>query len=389
MFSFLTHGRNLWKRDSTSILSFLHANSSISRLISTNSINENSLTVSNYLITSCGISEEKALSLSKKLQFNTSTKPDLVLNLFKENGFTKSQISKIIEKHPLVLVSCVDSNLRPKFDFFKSKGFSGPELAKSLSASPFVLANSLEQSIIPSFNALCDILRVESSVIALLKQGLGMQYLRVDKIGKYVVPNIEVLRACHVPDSHIERLLVRQPRALCIPTSRFQEIVEQVEKLEFDPSRFVFCIAIHALACRSKSNIEAKFNAYRRWGWSDDVIWRAFKKQPLCITVAEKKIMETMDYLVNKMGYDALLIADMPIILPFSFERRIKPRCLVIQLVSRNGLVPKEYKLGTLFKMTEENFLNKFVAKFKQDVPELLKIYQREVKINGLHRFGN
>ena len=47
--------------------------------------------------------------------------------------------------------------------------------------------------------------------------------------------------------------------------------------------------------------------------------------------LSEEKITEAVDFLVNKMGCPSAVIARNPIIILFNLEKRIIPRCLVIQ----------------------------------------------------------
>lgn len=56
-------------------------------------IKQHSFTVS-YLIESCGLSPETAISASKFVNFKSSKKPDSVILLLREYGFENAQISK-------------------------------------------------------------------------------------------------------------------------------------------------------------------------------------------------------------------------------------------------------------------------------------------------------
>ncbi|KAL5722679.1 hypothetical protein ACHQM5_006170 [Ranunculus cassubicifolius] len=104
------------------------------------------------------------------------------------------------------------------------------------------------------------------------------------------------------------------------------------------------------------------------------------------MALSEKNIMSTMDFIVNKMGYNASSIAKHPVILHYSLGRRIIPRCSVIQALVKNGLVEKPPDLTALLNIlnkTEDFFLEKFVIKFEKTVPELLNVYKRELLSQG------
>jgi mTERF domain-containing protein len=98
-----------------------------------------SLAVS-YLINSCGLSKKSAILASQRnrVLFQSPERPDSVLNLFKENGFSNAQISKIVRKHPRILLSHPEKILLPKIELLRSIGFSIPDLITSISSYPFL-----------------------------------------------------------------------------------------------------------------------------------------------------------------------------------------------------------------------------------------------------------
>ncbi|KAK9933757.1 hypothetical protein M0R45_020933 [Rubus argutus] len=79
-----------------------------------------SFTVS-YLITSCGLSPELALSLSQKsVHLKNREKPDSVIKLLKSYGFNDTYISQLVRKRPNVLGANPEKTLLPKLEFFSS-----------------------------------------------------------------------------------------------------------------------------------------------------------------------------------------------------------------------------------------------------------------------------
>ncbi|KAL5708822.1 hypothetical protein ACHQM5_019579 [Ranunculus cassubicifolius] len=337
------------------------------RFISTDSIttHQKSFTIS-YLINSCGLSQQKALSASKRIHFESSTNPDSVLTLFRDYGFSNSHISKIIAQRPELLVYCVDKNLKPKFEFFNSKGLSGLDLAKALSREGMVLCSSLEKTIIPSFDFLKSIVGTDEKVRAVLNRSMN-----VVPSFRAVESSITILRSHGVPMSNIQKFLVSQPRALFRSAPRFSENVEEVKKMKFDPSQYLFLLAIQSLDSMSRSSLEAKFDLYKSWGWSEHQVQCAFRKHPRCMTLSEENIMSTMDCFVNKFGYASSYIAEQPCLLLFSCERRIIPRCSAIQLLVKNGLVKKDPILSTVLTMSEDKFL-KYIRGFDKEAPKSL-----------------
>ncbi|OVA10040.1 Mitochodrial transcription termination factor-related [Macleaya cordata] len=360
-------------RSISSISSINHTSSSSSS--SSSSASASSFVVS-YLMNSCGLSEDKALSASKKVHFKITSRPDSVLAFLENNGFTKPYISKIITNRPRVLLSNPYKTLKPKVEFFNSIGLSGLDLVKILSKDPDLLKRSLENQLIPTFAFLKTIVHTDENVIVLVK--CLSRILKHDP-ATVLVPNIRFLRDQGVPESNISMLLKIKPSSLLLNAGRFKEIVEEIKGMGFDPLLRQFTRAIHGMTSMSNSTWESKLDVYKRWGWSEDEIQTAFRKQPFCMVASEKKIMAIMDFLVNQMGYNTSLMVKCPEVLLLSLEKRIIPRCLVIEILVSKGLIKKEILITTILRMVEKSFLKKYVIKYEQEVPELLKTYQGQL----------
>ena len=154
---------------------------------------------------------------------------------------------------------------------------------------------------------------------------------------------------------------------------RIIEAVNKVKEIGFDPMKTAFVIAIHAVIKQPKP--ESKLELYKRWGWSKDIALLAFKREPHCMLLSEEKITKAMDFFVNKMGRSAADIARYPLVLSFSLEKRIIPRCSVFQILLAKGSLKKDLSPSTLLKYSERYFLEKFVIKFQDDIPQLLDVY--------------
>jgi mTERF domain-containing protein len=83
-----------------------------------------------------------------------------------------------------------------------------------------------------------------------------------------------------------------------------------------------------------------------------------------------------MDYLINKMGYPSSDIARNPLIVCFSLEERIIPRCSV-QILLLKGLIKKDLPAYTFLGPVDKYFLERYVTKFQESCPQLLSFYQR------------
>ncbi|KDP26009.1 hypothetical protein JCGZ_21042 [Jatropha curcas] len=138
-----------------------------------------------------------------------------------------------------------------------------------------------------------------------------------------------------------------------------------------------FVVAIHAIRGFSKSTWEKKIDIYKKWGWSKEESIMAFGKHPWCMMASEKKIMAMMDFYINKMGQDSSYIAQSPVLLSLSLEKRVMPRCSVLKFLWSKRLIRPANLLWPLL-ISEERFLCKFVTPYEEEAPHLLKLYQQK-----------
>ncbi|KAF8411851.1 hypothetical protein HHK36_004410 [Tetracentron sinense] len=371
--AFRSHVRFL-QTSSSSLESF----SSIS-----NSKNQQSLTVS-YLMNSCGVSLESAISASKKIHIESTEKPDLVLELLRTHGFTKTHIANLISKLPSLLFSNPDKTLKPKIEYFESLGISSLDLPKFLCSDKYILLSSLRNRIIPNFDFLRSHVHTNENIVAALKQSTRLVRCSVQKV---IEPNISILQSHGVPESNISRLIVLQPRSLMTNTDLFKEVVRKVEEMGFDPTSTSrsFVLAIRTIAMLSKLKWENKREALKSFGWSEDDILSAFKVQPMYMLASEKKIKELMDFFVNKVGLKPTDITRCPNLFLLSLEKRIIPRCSVLQILMSKGLIEKDLDVVWVLNAPKNSFEKKFVINYQEIAPEVLKAYQGEMEFLGLY----
>ncbi|KAM5563958.1 hypothetical protein ABKV19_018529 [Rosa sericea] len=353
------------------------------RLISSSEIlaGQDDSTVS-YLVNSCGLSPESAVLVSHKVKLQSLEKADSVLALLREYEFSETQISTLVRRHPRILWADAKKTLAPKLEFFCSIGMSRLDLAKTVTYSRSILDRSLENHIVPSFNLLKDVVHSDVKVLGILKCS---PWIFRQKLSKTMMPNIELLRELGMPQSSIARLITYYVQIVMREPESFSQLVGEVEQLGFDLRKTFFVQAMLALSGKNKTTWKRNEEAYRRWGWSDNDILSAFRLYPLCMTKSEKKIMGTMDFLVNKMGWHSQKIAKCPHVLCFSFEKRIIPRFSVVKVLMLKGLVEEEnVSLSTIVAIPENYFLNKFVTTYLRQVPQLLNVYQGKVDVQDV-----
>ncbi|KEH37298.1 putative transcription regulator mTERF family [Medicago truncatula] len=380
---------------------------SIRFLTTTITSDSNSFTVS-YLIHKFGFSHEFALKASKQLYFKTSQKPDSVLNFFKNHGFTDSHIRNVIKREPWLLSCDTQKRILPKFQFllsigasssdivhmvrcnpkflelslknnqikfeyFLSKGASSSHIISLLTSNPQILQSSLDKRIIPLFELLRMFFKTNKDTIVCL--------IRHSKwVASYphhlIVANINLMSDFGVSHSVIARLLQIKPSIFC--SKDLIKSLEEVKGLGFHPPITTFGAALIAKKGMSKKLWDEKVDVFKKWGWSDEDVIRAFRGRPDLLLTSIDKINLVMSFWVNQLGWDSLALAKRPHIFSYSLEKRIIPRASVLQYLVMKGLRKKNASLVAPFDYSGKMFLSKFVFSFKEESDYLLKLYEEK-----------
>ncbi|XP_050121596.1 uncharacterized protein LOC126599245 isoform X3 [Malus sylvestris] len=333
----------------------------------------------NYLINSCGLSPEGAISASKWVKLRSPKRADSVLSFLRNHGFSETQISSIVRNHSPVLNSNPEKTLLPKLEFFASLGVSKGDLAKALAYGLKLLSTSLEKRIAPTYDCLRSLLS-QKNVISVLRRS---SWIFAEGHSKKVAPNIEVLKKSGIPQSCISHLLAYHPEVFMRKPKELGGLVDEVKQMGFNLQKSNSVLAIYALCGNNRSVWNRSCQLYKRWGWSEDDVLSAFRRHPRCMTMSEKKLMLAMDFLVNEMGWSSKMIAKRPLVLHYSLEKRLVPRCSVAKVLLLKGLIKgiENVNLSSLLEPVEKCFLERFVARYINEVPQLLSVCQGRVEV--------
>ena len=193
--------------------------------------------------------------------------------------------------------------------------------------------------------------------------------------------NVKLLIDYGVCDSAIARLLLTRPTILVLIDFDFISALEEVKGLGFDPSTTAFGTALVTKQCMSKILWDKKVDVFKRWGWSDEVVIRVFRRRPCLKLTSIDKINLVMSFWVNQMGWDPLALAKCPLVFSYSLPKSIIPRASVLQFLLMKGLLKKNASLAAPFAYSEKMFLSKFIFSFEEESDYLLKLYDQKVKL--------
>ena len=341
-----------------------------------NQSSASSFTVS-YLINSCGLSPQSALSAAKRIQLKNTEGSDSFLNFFKSHGFTDAQITTLISKCPILLRLNLGKNIKPKLEYFQSLGYSGADVAALISSVPHVLTGSLENRLKPNFELLSSIIGNNQLISSAIRQ---TSRILQGSLETNFLPNVRTLQSCGVPGASIAKLTGYHPRVILQPTERFNVTVELIREMGFNPLSTMFVHGVAAVSRFNPSTWSKKIALFKSLGWSEREVFSAFAKHPFCMLASEHKIRKAMDFYVKKQQWGPSFLSARPVLLSLSLEKRVMPRCSARSVLESKGLLTRGSSVHFLM-MSEKDFLDKYVIKYKNQVPEVLEAYKVKMEL--------
>ncbi|KAE9594247.1 putative transcription regulator mTERF family [Lupinus albus] len=249
--------------------------------------------------------------------------------------------------------NCVHFKTQQKPDsvltFFRNHGFSDSDLFSVIRKEPWLLSCDTHKRVLPKFQFLIS------------KGASTSDIVRVVTVNpRFLKPSLE---NCIIPAYELNTVL-------------------ELKCLGIDPSKSYFADAMLAKRATTGLQWSDKIDTFKKWGWSDETILEAFKKQPMCMLTSSQKVDKVMRFWVNKLGWDSSHLVKAPGIFGYSLEKRIIPRASVINYLLSKGLRKESSSFLTPFFMTDESFLEKFVMCFDdEEASQLLKLYRENMDL--------
>ncbi|KAF9609764.1 hypothetical protein IFM89_018212 [Coptis chinensis] len=101
-----------------------------------------------------------------------------------------------------------------------------------------------------------------------------------------------------------------------------------------------------------------------------------FKRQPCIFVVSKENMQSRVEFFTVKQNFELSNIVKNPVILALSLEKRIIPRCNVLEIQYSNGFIGRVNAglVTSMLTLNEEKFIEKYVTKYQVTVPELVQI---------------
>ncbi|KAG0469248.1 hypothetical protein HPP92_018576 [Vanilla planifolia] len=330
----------------------------------------NSPFIVEYLISSVGLSQEAAIKASKNItHLKSPSQPDSVIQLLKQSGFSDDQIKRLVVRKPNILCASVDKKLRPKMKAMMQTGFTESELTQLLSEIPSFFHSNNAVSRIQFWR---DFFGNEDNFLKTLIRG---RFLLTSSLDNRILPNISFLSGCGIPVKRIGSLIKSNPRLITAKLGSIKDLVARTEELGFCRGSGMFYHALDSVFKVSLDNMKEKIKLLRSAGWSESEVSSVILRAPYILKISNKNLADKRKFFLERLGCDMSYLAKNPTLLSLSLDKRLVPRCDVLQLLKSKGLLKRKVAANSVMQATNETFILKFILPYREKIPKLLDNY--------------
>ncbi|CAA7401036.1 unnamed protein product [Spirodela intermedia] len=323
-----------------------------------------------YLIGACGLSRDEAERASRYISHIKSLeKPEAVLRLLRKQGLEDGQIRRLVLGRPTVLVADAEKTLEPKIKALLGAGFSGADLTRLISSSGAAMAL---RSVFDRIQFWRGLLGDNQNLLKAIDRNPHLLSFRIDE---RVAPTLAYLRSMGIPNSKILTIMMRSPYLVTSNVDRIKALVDLVSAMGISPGTGIFALALSNVSNISRSNLAAKIEFLRTFGWSQAELLLAFRRFPNIINLSRERVQATMDFLLKEAGCSPSYVSSRAVLLGLSLQKRLIPRLEVLRSLRIQGLPEGDRDLYSVMLAPEKKFIDKFILPNSQKLPELLEFY--------------
>ncbi|KAM0842259.1 hypothetical protein ACQ4PT_058495 [Festuca glaucescens] len=324
-----------------------------------------------YLVSTCGLSPEAAAKAAPRFSNLTSAdRPDAVLAFLRSQGLGKAQVRAIVSRKPALLLSDVDATLSPKFTALRALGLKRADASRLFAFFPSALTYGVHSNLLPRVLLWLDLLGSTTLLMKWLAKAWLLKYT-VDLL----LHNLATLRGIGLPEARLTALVRLRPTIIMQSPAKLKALVARVEACAGVPptsGMYTWCLfALHNIGDRA---FEAKKAAVTRgFGCTDDEFAAMFRRAPCFMFSSEEVLRRKVEFLSTACGVGC--VVNNPVLLTFSVDKRMAPRLRALEALRSRGVVIRKTSVATVVRLPEAVFLERYIHRYKQDVPQLLELY--------------
>ncbi|CAM0947948.1 unnamed protein product [Alopecurus aequalis] len=193
---------------------------------------------------------------------------------------------------------------------------------------------------------------------------------------RVVKPNVAFPRECGLGACDNVKLCFRLPRLLNAKQEGHRAMVACAEGFGVPRGSGMFRFTLQGVGFRSEQNIAARVdNLKKTFRWSDAEVGIAVSKNPAVMSTSKETLQHKSEFLIDEVGLELAYIARRPVIINYSLQGWLRPRCYVVMFLKKNGLLHQDRDYYSALMIGEKVFLEKFVCPHKEAAPHLAEDY--------------
>ncbi|RRT61338.1 hypothetical protein B296_00022257, partial [Ensete ventricosum] len=264
----------------------------------------------------------------------------------------------------------VKNTLAPKFRALQDLGFSCSDITHIVRSNNNFISHKLP-SIFAKIQLWQGLLGSNDLLVKLCKRN---RWFLGYSIEKRIQPNIEIIRDCGITDQKRSVIILHDPSFITQKSENLKALIRRVEGLGVARTSGMFHWTLMTLKRVSEKNFKVYLEFFKGFGWSEDDFLAAFRKSPTLVGFSLKSLQRKMEFLVNETRCAPSYLANHPVILSFSLEKRLIPRYRIFTGLKSRGLHNGNLQMVTYMRYPEKKFLEKFVICYKE-CPECIELY--------------
>ncbi|KAL6502620.1 hypothetical protein OROHE_024273 [Orobanche hederae] len=298
---------------------------------STPNLNFKNPLLSDYLTNSIKFPKNEAIAVSNRVpSIDSIEKPEAVVQYLKSLGLSVTQLQSLIKHRAHILFADVEKTLKPKVTFYQELGVDGARLRNLISKNSAFLASSLEKRLKPSIGVIKKVLELHGSKKDNDDTNDLMFRILLSCVwdianDSRLQSNIIYLQSCGIVGSQLIMILKTQLRLFSLCETELKHLVTRATEMGFVMGSRMLVYGIVALNSNSIETFNRKFNLLQGFGFTTDECRKMFVKAPFLFKKSEANLRGGIEFLIDTLMLDKLVLVGTPSLLLLSMEKRLVP----------------------------------------------------------------